>query len=133
MVQPVGVGRSRPPLGVPIEINKSGAGFFDNPTPHIQTQAPKTALANYWKNRYNGVGAVILLCGRGNLPHRGVRDGNPLRPAFIYLGVPILHHALKSCKRFFILHADLSLFSAFSLFVVGALSAPGHGLITNNL
>ena len=133
MVRPVGVGRSRPPLGVPIEINKSGAGFFDNPTPHIQTQAPKTALANYWKNRYNRSWRSNTVVWEERLPHRGVGNCSSPRPAFIYLGVPILHHALKSCKRFFILHADLSLFSAFSLFVVGALSAPGHGLITNNL
>ena len=64
MVRPVGVGRSRPPLGVPIEINKSGAGFFYNPTPHIQTQAPKRPLRITGKTVIIGVGAVILLCGR---------------------------------------------------------------------
>lgn len=126
MVRPVGVGRSRPPLGVPIEINKSGAGFFYNPTPHIQTQAPKRPLRITGKTVIIGVGAVILLCGRLELPHRGVRDGRPLRPAFIYLGVSILHHALKSCKRFFILHAELLLFLSF---VVGVLLVPGHGPI----
>ena len=50
------------------------------------------------ESRYNGRGAVLLLCGRAFLLHRGMRGGNPLYPASIYLDGTILLHNGKDCK-----------------------------------
>lgn len=68
-------------------------------TAYIQTQSP---LVNQRLFRYNGGWrSIILLCGRvrSRIGARGA--GNTLRPAFICLGIPILHHLITSCKRFF--------------------------------
>lgn len=51
------------------------------------------------KKPYNEDGySNILLCGRPNLPHRGVGDGNPLRPAFAYLVATIIIRQIINCK-----------------------------------
>ena len=63
---------------------------------------------------YNGCGAVLLLCGRRFLLHRGVGCSRTSRPALIIRLDAILAHIPLECKRFFrTLHCSGPLFLLF--------------------
>lgn len=115
-------GKAPPPIGPRDrrdEINGAGKQI---PTPQsCAHKPPDFPVDSCGKNRYNGPWAQIISAvwdralGASCIGAWG--GANSPRPAFIYLGTFILHHTPKSCKRFFILHADLLLFStSFSSF-----------------
>ena len=72
--RPLGAGLLPAPFGLPVEINKSGAGY-DYPTPPRNATDlfhQKHALEMPGCYRHNGCGAETLLCGRTLLLHRDV-------------------------------------------------------------
>ena len=61
----------------------------------------RISLVKGEESLYNGCGAVLLLCGRRFLLHRGVGCSRTSRPALIIRLDAILAHIPLECKRFF--------------------------------
>lgn len=99
----LGGGTSRPPWA-PAGRTKEPCKYVFPCTTLKQHTSPfhgEIILVKREESLYNGCGAVLLLCGRSCLLHRGVGCGDTLRPALIIRLAPILADSITGCKRFF--------------------------------
>ena len=101
--RPVGGGTSRPPVGTSCGANKRAVQVcmsLHSPKAH-KPIFQRISLVKGEESLYNGYGAVLLLCGRMRLLHRGVGCSRTSRPALIIRLDAILAHIPLECKRFF--------------------------------
>ena len=99
-----GGGDSRPPWALPAGRTKEPCRLYVIPCTARKHTSPfhgEIILVKREESLYNGCGAVLLLCGRSCLLHRGVGCGDTLRPALIIRLAPILADSITGCKRFF--------------------------------
>ena len=98
----MGAGQSRPPVGT-CGANKRAVQVcmsLHSPKAH-KPIFQRISLVKGEESLYNGYGAVLLLCGRRFLLHRGVGCSRTSRPALIIRLDAILAHIPLECKRFF--------------------------------
>ena len=112
----LGGGTSRPPWA-PAGRTKEPCKYVFPCTTLKQHTSPfhgVIILVKREESLYNGCGAVLLLCGRRFLLHRGVGCSRTSRPALIIRLDAILAHIPLECKRFFrTLHCSGPLFLLF--------------------
>lgn len=105
------------PRGLFLRANKRAVQVVCNSLHSPKAHKPifqRISLVKGEESLYNGCGAVLLLCGRRFLLHRGVGCSRTSRPALIIRLDAILAHIPLECKRFFrTLHCSGPLFLLF--------------------
>ena len=99
----LGGGTSRPPWA-PAGRTKEPCKYVFPCTTLKQHTSPfhgEIILVKREESLYNGCGAVLLLCGRSCLLHRGVGCSSTSRPALIIRLVCIVLQSVTARKRFF--------------------------------